>query len=246
MPHNRGTRRNPNFVGVASYKGQRKWVSGCATVAEYNEVIERARDELREENEKPDVGHVPTCLEFAGAVIGENGRITMSWPDGQRCQKKTGRHKSSVERMREGLKPFLREFGERPVNSFKRDEALTWILPRGPHVQQSVRQFFNHAKDRELIPDNKFTRTGASKNKRRIERPDFEIVTDEQYERILHCARTSRADEYTLVIEGIVLCVGEAAIRPSEIFALHKDSVDLGVVPGDVPNAGSGWLVAER
>jgi integrase len=101
-------------------------------------------------------------------------------------------------------------------------------LPKSANVQQSVRQFFNHAKDRDLISgDNKFARTGASKSKRRVERPDFEIVTDEQYERILQCARTCRADDYTVVVEGIVLCVGEGAIRPSEIFALHKDSVDL-------------------
>ena len=227
MPHNRGTRRKPNFVGVASYKGRRKWVSGCASVAEYNAAAERARAELREQVENPDAKQAPTCLEFAGAVIGEDGRVSMIWPDGQRCQKRTGRRDSSVERMRQALKPFLLEFGERPIDSFSRDEALTWILPKGQHVQQSVRQFFNHAKDRELIRDNKFARTGASKATRRIERPDFEIVTDEQYERILHCARTSRADDYTVVIEGIVLCVGEAAIRPSEIFALHKDSLDL-------------------
>ena len=227
MPHNRGTRRKPNFVGAASYKGRRKWVSGCASVAEYNEALKRARNELREQVENPDAKRVPTCIEFAGAVIGEDGRISMVWPDGQRCQKQTGRRDSSVERMRQALKPFLLEFSERPIDSFSRDEALTWILPKSQHVQQSVRQFFNHAKDRELIRENKFARTGASKATRRVERPDFEIVTDEQYERILHCARTSRADDYTVVIEGIVLCVGEAAIRPSEIFALHKESVDL-------------------
>ncbi len=227
MPHNRGTRRKPNFVGVAAYKGRRKWISGCASVAEYNEALKRARAELREEVENPNAKRVPTCLEFAGAVIHEDGRITMVWPEGQRCQKETGRRRSSVEILRVMLKPFLREFGGRLVDSFSRDEALTWILPKSPHVKQAVRQFFNHVKDRELISDNKFERTGASKTKRRIERPDFEIVTDEQYERILHCARTCRADEYTVVVEGIVLCVGEGAIRPSEIFALHKDSVDL-------------------
>jgi integrase len=60
-----------------------------------------------------------------------------------------------------------------------------------------------------------------------VERPDFEIVTDEQYTRLLHCARRCRTDEYALVVEGAILAVGEAAICPSEIFALHKDEVDL-------------------
>ncbi len=52
-------------------------------------------------------------------------------------------------------------------------------------------------------------------------------MTDERYTRLLHCARTCRTDNYALVVEGAILAVGEAAIRPSEIFALHKDEVDL-------------------
>jgi hypothetical protein len=86
--------------------------------------------------------------------------------------------------MRDGLKPFIREFADRRVDSFDRDEALTWTLSKGAHTQQSVRQFFNHALDRGLIPHNHFTRLGASKRKRRVDRPDFEIITDEQYARL--------------------------------------------------------------
>lgn len=41
-------------------------------------------------------------MEFAGAVLHENGRITTTWPDGQRAYKETGRRASSVQRMREG------------------------------------------------------------------------------------------------------------------------------------------------
>ncbi len=54
--------------------------------------------------------------------------------------------------MRDGLKPFIREFHDRPIDSFTRDEAVTWTRPKGAHTQQSVRQFFNHALDRDLIP----------------------------------------------------------------------------------------------
>jgi integrase len=90
-----------------------------------------------------------------------------------------------------------------------------------------VRQFFNHAVDRELIDRNPFSRLGASKRKRRIERPDFELITDDQYARLRHCARASRLDDYGLIIEGAILAVGEAAIRPSEVFALECDDVDF-------------------
>jgi hypothetical protein len=126
--------------------------------------------------------------------------------------------------MREALRPFLRDFGERPLDSFGRDEALTWALAHGRNVQQSVRQFFNHATDRELITRNHFARLGASKRTRRIDRPDFEIVSTEQYRR--QCARASRTADYGLIIEGAILAIGEAAIRPGEIFALHHADLD--------------------
>jgi integrase len=227
MAHNRGTRRKPDWCGNVSYKGKRKWVGGCRSMDEYKESAEKVRAELREQVEKPFELRIPTVSEFAGAELLENARIEMVWPDGQRCQKAEGRTPKTVLRMREGLRPFLREFWDRPIDSFSRDEALTWVLPRSPHVQQSVRQFFNHAHDRELIIDNKFARPGMSKRKRRVDRHDFEIVSDEQYARLLACAHTSRSDDYALVIEGIVLCEGETAMRPSEIFGLHSDEVDF-------------------
>jgi integrase len=172
------------------------------------------------------LGGGPTVLEFAGAVIHEDGRVTMSWPDGQRAQKETGRRPCSVKRMRDGLRAFVREFGDRPVDSFTRQEALTWVLPRGRHVQQSVRQFFNHALDRELITRNVFTKLGAARRVRRIDRPDFQIITDAQYERLRWCARASRTDSYGLILEGVILAIGEAALRPGEIFALHPNDID--------------------
>jgi integrase len=164
---------------------------------------------------------------FAGAVTHESGRITMTWPDGQRAQKDTGRKEKTIARMREGLKPFLREFWDRPLDSFSRDEALTWALAQGSHVRQSVRQFFNHALDRGLIPCNHFARTGASKKRRRVDRHDFEIIGDDLYARLRTCARASRVDGYGPVLEGIILAEGETAMRPSEIFALHRDEVDF-------------------
>jgi integrase len=146
----------------------------------------------------------------------------MKWPDDEATQKATGRRDSSVRRLRDGLRPFLREFHDRPIDSFSRDEAVTWTRPKGANVQQAVRQFFNHALDRDLIERNQFTRLGASKRKRRVDRPDFEIITDEQYERLRRAARESRPDDYGLVLEGATMAVGEAAMRPGEVFALHR------------------------
>ncbi len=221
MPHNRGTRHKPKWVGVVSYKGHRKWVS-ASSMDEYTAAEAKILAELREQVDNPAQRNVPTVVEFADAVIHDDGRITMTWPDGQRTQKETGRRDSSVRRLREGLRPLIRDFPDRRLDSFTRDEAMTWALPKGANVQQAVRQFFNHAHDRDLIDRNQFTRLGASKRKRRVDRPDFEIITDEQYERLRRCARKSRADDYGLVLEGAVLAVGEEAMRPGEIFALHR------------------------
>ncbi|MGH2903310.1 MAG: hypothetical protein ACRDK7_06975 [Solirubrobacteraceae bacterium] len=69
MPHNRGTCRKPNWVGYASYKGMRKWVSGCSSVAEYEQAVQKAQAELRGQVQNPDAKVLPSCLEFAGAVI---------------------------------------------------------------------------------------------------------------------------------------------------------------------------------
>jgi integrase len=165
-------------------------------------------------------------VEFAGAEI-TGGRITMCWPEGQRAHKEAGRRESSIRRLQEGLRPFVREFADRPLDSFTRDEALTWGLAKGANVQQAVRQFFNHALDRGRITQNHFTRMGASKRKRRVERPDFEIITPEQYQRLREGARNSRPDAYGLIIEGAILAVGETAMRPGEIFALHRPDIHL-------------------
>lgn len=227
MPHNRGTRRKPKYVGLASYKGRTKWVGTHSSIAAYKEAEQQRLAELREEVDAGDRQPAPTVLEFAGAKIDQKtGRIEMTWPDGQRTRKEKGRKESSVRHLREGLKPFLREYGSRPLDSFTRGEALTWILPKGANILQSVRQFFNHALDRDLIDRNHFTRLGVSKRKRRVDRHDFEIITDDQYERLRNAARTSRVDDYGLVVEGVVLAVGEAAIRPGEVFALHRDEID--------------------
>ncbi len=228
MPHNRGTRHKPKYVGLVSYRGRTKWVGTHSNIAAYKAAEQQRLAELREEVDADDRLRAPTVLEFAGAKIDQKtGRIEMTWPDGQRAHKEEGRKESSIRHLRDGLKPFLLEYGDRPLDSFTRSEALTWILPKGANIQQSVRQFLNHALDRDLIDRNHFTRLGISKHKRRVDRPDFEIITDDQYERLRKCARASRVDDYGLVIEGTILAVGDAAIRPGEIFALHHDEVDF-------------------
>jgi hypothetical protein len=159
MPLNRGTRNKPRYCGYAKYRSRKKWIGTFDNLEAYNIAKARCLEELQEEVNNPygQRTEAPTVGEFAGATIHENGRITMTWPDGERCHKETGRRDSSVRRLRDGLRPFIREFHDRTLDSFTRDEAVTWTRPKGANIQQAVRQFFNHALDRDLIARNHFT-----------------------------------------------------------------------------------------
>jgi hypothetical protein len=163
MPRNLGTRHKPKWSGKVEIQGTPEVGRHIRQLGGHNKAKERCLNELRDEVDRGSKQRVPTVLEFAGATIHDNGRITMTWPDGESCEKETGRRESTVKRARDGLKPFIREFHDRPLDGFTRDEAVTWTRPKGANTQQSVRQFFNHAVDRELIPRNLFTKLGASK-----------------------------------------------------------------------------------
>jgi len=202
-------------VGLVFYKGHTKWVGTHPSIAAYKQAEHERLIELREEVDLIEGRRIPTVMEFAGAVIHENDMITMTWPEGQRAHKETERRQSTVRRMREGLKPLVRDFGERQLDSFSRQEALSWALPRGRHVQQSARQFFNHALDRELIASNAFTCLGAIKRTRRVDRPDFEVISDEQYERLCRCAGASRTDSYGLILQGAILASARQPCAPA-------------------------------
>lgn len=115
MPFNRGTRHKPKWVGHVKYKDQKKWVGTHSSMEEYRKAEHRCLTELREQVDNPSSSSrrkIPTVRQFADAQIHENGRITMSWPEGQHAHKESGRRDSTISRMRDGLRPFIREFGD--------------------------------------------------------------------------------------------------------------------------------------
>jgi hypothetical protein len=70
MPHNRGTRHKPRYVGLVSYEGRTKWVGTHPSVAAYRTAERQLLAELRTEKfENAGRRQVPIVLEFAGAVI---------------------------------------------------------------------------------------------------------------------------------------------------------------------------------
>jgi hypothetical protein len=69
MPHNRGTRRNPRYVGVVSYKGHTKWVGTHQTIVGYKQAEYERLTEVRDEIDRAEEQPTPTVMEFAGAVL---------------------------------------------------------------------------------------------------------------------------------------------------------------------------------
>lgn len=61
MPHNRGTRHKPKYVGMASYKGHAKWVGTHSTLAAYKAAEWQRLAELhaRSSMARVDCGHRP-------------------------------------------------------------------------------------------------------------------------------------------------------------------------------------------
>ena len=91
-----------------------------------------------------------------------------------------------------------------------------------------MRQFFNHALDLELIHSNPFARPGSEQ----AQAPHRPPRLPDHHSRAVRAAcadALARAAPTTTgcLIEGAILAVGEAAIRPSEVFTLHRDEVDF-------------------
>lgn len=80
MPSNRGTRHKPKWVGHAEYKGRKKWVGTHDNMEDYRNAERQCLEELRVEGDDPARRAAPTVLEFAGATIHDDDRITMTWP----------------------------------------------------------------------------------------------------------------------------------------------------------------------
>jgi integrase len=132
---------------------------------------------------------------------------------------------SSARTLSQDIRPFLREYGERRLDSFDRPEAreITAAMTNGQ--KRAVRRLFGDAWDDGLIPANHFVRL-LVKEPTRLESEGFELITDEDFECLLSAAERSRPDDYGLVVRLAILLEGEIGIRPSEIFGIERELID--------------------
>jgi len=225
------------YTGSVEYRGVSRWVKGAyPSSTAWKEAAEKVVDEIRTELSEQRLGgpagpvKVPTVGEFTGLTV-RDGRvvpregkdITATWPWTHTREGKLGKE-SSKRRYSEALRRFIRLHENAPMNRFSRTAAKAWQQDAGQHEREAVRRLFSDALDDEVITGaNPFR--GAGSKKKRKDDPDFEVASDELFERFLSCALGSRSDDYAHVLHAMVLLEGQSGMRPSEIFGQHHDDV---------------------
>jgi integrase len=119
---------------------------------------------------------------------------------------------------------FLAEHGDRPLNSFKRREALDWARLHQTRAK-SVSAMFNDAVDDELVAANPFAnRRHTQKRGRR----DIHPLTETEVDTLATIAldRWGR-DGYGQVFRAAVLFGAWVGTRPGETFGVTWQDVDL-------------------
>lgn len=84
---------------------------------------------------------------------------------------------------------------------------------------------FGDAEDDGLVEVNRFRRLSV-KQPSRLQRGDFRIVSDEEFERLQQSALRSRTDGLGAVLRAMIALEGTLGIRPSEIFGLERARID--------------------
>jgi hypothetical protein len=216
--------KSVKFKGGVEYRGVQRWVGTFPTAADWRRVARKVEADLIREVEsgRVETARVPTVGEYAGVtvdsttdqVIPRQG-VTKIWPW---THQRNVRKESTFRRGAEGLRPFIRLYEDRPLDSFTRVEARAYFDSCSQGTRESVRRFFGDAIDDDLIPGrNPFAGLGYAKHKRK-DRNDFEIITDEQFEAFRDAALRYRDDGYGLIARAIITLEGTTGCRPGEIF----------------------------
>jgi integrase len=218
--------RGEKYAGAVEYRGHQKWVGTFPSLTAWKDAARIAEKAMMAEVDGGRESHTPTVGQFAGLTTTDAGRVVRlgdvaeNWPWTHRrgiCKDSTAR------RYEEALRPFIRRYEHRVIDSFSRQEARVIAASVGTHTSQALRRFFADALDDELITGrNPFGGLGR-RTTRRLDDPAFEVATDELFDQFKAAALKSRTDAYRYVQHAIVLLEGTTAMRPSEIFAVEWD-----------------------
>lgn len=120
------------------------------------------------------------------------------------------------------IKPFLRDFGDRPLKSIRRQEALDWSL-KHPRSARTASAMYNDAFDDELVDANPF------RNRRQTEsrgRRDIHPLTEAEVDRLGEIAMQVWKG-YGPVCRAWIMFSAWVCSRPGETFSRTWDDLDF-------------------
>lgn len=123
------------------------------------------------------------------------------------------------------LKPFLADFGDRPLDgSITRSEALRWAK-KHPRSARVVSAMLNDAVNEDRCAGNPFANRQQPAPR---DRKHIKPLTAEELDRLANIAlRHWGADGYGLVARAWVLFGATVGCRPGETFAVELDDMDF-------------------
>jgi integrase len=197
-------RKKPKrYVGrVYLGHGQRHWVGRFATKKERDDAVARAKVEL---SRRQDVSEL-TCGEWAERFLARYQR---------------DRKDSSYETASSALRLFINDFGEQPIVSVTRLEAMDWAERVAAYRLPVVVTLFNAAVDAELVERNPFR--GLSRRSRG--RSDEHPPTTEEMDRLI--AGCSALGWYAPQMRALLVFAAYSGMRPGELFALEWPDIDF-------------------
>jgi integrase len=196
-------RTRKTYVGrVYLGHGQYHWVGRFPTRKARDAAVARARVELARER----TAEALTCAEWADRYLARYERS----------------HKaSSSDTARGALRRFVAGFGDRPLDSITRIEAIDWAERVPVGVAAVGVTCMNAAVDAELIERNPFRGLG----RRGRGRSDQAPATEEEFERLLVACAVH--GWYAPQMRALVTFAAYSGMRPGELFALEWTDIDL-------------------
>jgi integrase len=185
-----------------------EWIGRFPTVKERDAAVMRRRVEREQET--------------AHAKLPAGERITCAqWVDRYLVRYERERKGSSYNTAKSSLARFKADFGDRPLGSVERHEAIEWAERVPPSRVPMVVTLLNAAVDQELLDKNPFRGLGHRTRGRRDEHPP----TTEEFDRLL--AGCAALGDYAPQMQALLIFGAYTGMRPGELFALEWSDIDF-------------------
>jgi integrase len=199
--------------------GKYVWVGRFASRQERDEAVMRRRIELEAEAARTKLppGERVTCREYADEYLSRMEAGALLTKSGRQFKA------SSISTARGQLNRFKQDFGDSPLSSIGRHEAVRWAEKhdRKQGVLQSVVTLFALAVDEELIDRNPF-RGMMRKPAGRADQPP---PTDDELSQLLDACNVH--GDYGYRIRAMLTFCAFSGVRPGEAMALDWADVNL-------------------